>query len=288
MVWYGRRISNQDRPLGTPEQIVPIATIFRPVRRRVTVIVACAVAAAAAWAVLPIAAASDPDALWKLVHGKCVSDQERNHNPAPCTQVDIASGVARGHVVLKDRNGATQFLVIPTARVTGIESPALLAPGAPNYWAPAWEARRYVFLRAQRAFPRDAISLAINSTQGRSQNQLHIHVDCVQPYVRDYLMAHGDEMPIQWSEWTVHFNGHRYWAMRLDGADLRGVDLFDLLARHIPAARGHMGDWTLVAVGLEPTGFAVLAGHVDPLTNDRASGEELQDHGCALAQMLPQ
>jgi len=264
---------------------MPIATLLRPARRRLTILAACAVLAAAA--ALPLAALADPDALWKLVHEQCVPDQLRHHEPAPCTLVSLHRGVARGHVVLKDRNGPTQFLLIPTARVTGIESPALLAPGAPNYWAPAWEARHYVLARAQRDLPRDALSLAINSTQGRSQNQLHIHVDCVRPDVRDYLAAHAAELPPQFSDWTVHFDGHRYWAMRLAGADLRGVDLFDLLVAQIPGARADMGDWTLVAVGLAPTGFAVLAGHVDPLTGDRASGEELQDHGCALAQSLP-
>jgi len=264
---------------------MPIATLLRPARRRLTILAACAVLAAAA--ALPLAAVADPDALWKIVHDQCVPDQLRHHDPAPCTRVSLYRGVARGHVVLKDRNGATQFLLIPTARVTGIESPALLAPGAPNYWAPAWEARRYVFRRARRTLPRDVISLAINSAQGRSQNQLHIHVDCVRPDVRDYLAAHAAELPPHWSDWTVHFNGHRYWAMRLDRADLRGVDLFHLLVRQIPAARADMGDWTLVVVGLAPTGFAVFAGHVDLLTGDRASGEELQDHGCVLAQSLP-
>jgi CDP-diacylglycerol pyrophosphatase len=266
---------------------MPIATLLRPARPGATIFVACAVLAAAAWAVLPLAHAADPDALWKLVHGQCVPDQLRHHDPAPCTRVSLHRGVARGYVVLKDRNGATQFLLIPTARVTGIESPALLAPHAPNYWAPAWEARRFVFARAQRGFPRDAISLAINSTQGRSQNQLHIHVDCVRPDVRDFFAAHVGEVPPQFTDWTVHFDGHRYWAMRLDAADLRGVDLFDLLVRGIPGAHADMGDWTLVVVGLEPAGFVVLAGHVDPATGDRGSGEELQDHGCALASTLP-
>lgn len=273
---------------------MPIATLLRLERRRVTIVLVCAVLAAAAWAVLPTAAA-DPDALWKIVHGQCVPDEVLHHDPAPCARVYITRGAARGYAVLKDRNGATQFLVIPTARVSGIESPALLAPHAPNYWARAWEARRYVILRAKHALPRDAISLAVNSMQGRSQNQLHIHVDCVRPDVRDYLAAHSAELPTQWSDWTVHFDGHRYRAMRLDGPDLRGVDLFELLARHIAAARAdrgadtgaEMGDWTLVAVGLAPTGFAVLAGHVDPASNDHASGEELQDHGCALAATLP-
>ena len=243
--------------------------------------------AAAALGALP-ATAADPDALWKVVHGQCVPDQIRHHHPAPCTRVDLHRGVARGHVVLKDRSGATQFLVIPTARVTGIDSPLLLARHAPNYWAPAWPARRLVFARANRALPRDAIALAINSVEGRSQNQLHIHVDCVRPDVRDYLTAHVAEVPPRWSDWTVHFDGHRFWAMRLAAADLNRINLFDLLANGIPGARDHMGDWTLVAVGVEPTGFIVLAGHVDPATGDRGAGEALQDHGCALAQMLPQ
>jgi CDP-diacylglycerol pyrophosphatase len=230
------------------------------------------------------AAAADPDALWKIVHGKCVPDQRQHHNPAPCARVDLSAGVVRGHVVLKDLRGELQYLVIPTARVTGIESPRLLAPHGPNYWAPAWQARSYVFARAHRTFPRNAIGLAVNSEKGRSQNQLHIHVDCVRPDVRSYLAAHAAELPPHWSQTPVSFDGHRYRAMRIAGATLRGVDLFRLLARGIAGARADMGDWTLVVIGIEPRGFVLLAGHVDPATNDRGSGEDLLDHSCAIAQ----
>ncbi len=233
------------------------------------------------------AAAADPDALWKIVHGQCVPDQQRRRDPAPCERVDIAAGVARGYVVLKDIVGATQFLVIPTARVSGIESPALLAPGAPNYWAAAWQARRYVVARAQRPLPRDALSLAVNSQNGRSQNQLHIHVDCVRPDVRDYLLQHAAALPRKRPAATLQFDGHAYQALRLDSANLRSVNPFSVLARGIPAARARMGDWSLVVVGLEPRGFVLLAGHVDPAAGDRGSGEELQDHSCALAQLPP-
>ena len=234
------------------------------------------------------ASAADPDALWKLVHNKCVPDQRRHHNPAPCEQVVLRHGVGRGVALLKDIVGATQYLVIPTARVTGIESPRLLGPYATNYWAPAWEARRAVFARANRAFPRDAMSLAVNSIYGRSQNQLHIHVDCVRPDVRDYVVFHSGELPPRWTDWTVTFDGHRYLAMRLDNVDdLSGINLFDMLAHTIPGAYDDMGNWTLVVVGVEPTGFVVFAGHVNPATGDRGNGEELQDHGCVLAQTLP-
>ena len=32
---------------------------------------------------------------------------------------------------------------------------------------------------AGRALPDDVLSLAINSIHGRSQDQLHIHIDCI-------------------------------------------------------------------------------------------------------------
>jgi len=257
--------------------------------RRAALRTACCTAWALATIVLcaPPAWAADPDVLWKIVHGKCVPDQLRHHRPAPCAKVDLAGGVARGNVVLKDLRGATQFLVIPTARVTGIESPALLARGAPNYWAPAWQARRYVFARAHRALPRDAIGLAVNSEKGRSQNQLHIHIDCVRPDVRRSLREHAAGLSPRWSRVPLRFDGHRYWAMRVGGADLHGVDPFRALARGMTGARADMGDWTLVVVGVAPRGFVLLAGHVDPATNDDGSGEDLLDHDCALARSLP-
>jgi CDP-diacylglycerol pyrophosphatase len=254
-------------------------------RRQPTRIRFAALALAAVALGLTPARASDPDALWKIVNGQCVPNQQQHHNAAPCAEVDLTGGVARGHVVLKDLVGDTQFLLIPTARVTGIEDPALLAANAPNYWAPAWVARFYVFARAHHELPRDAVGLAVNSTQGRSQNQLHIHVDCVRPDLRRYLLRHARRIGQRWADLGEAINGHRYLAMRVPNSDLAALDPFEVLARNIPAARQHMGNWTLVAVGM-PHGFVLLAGHVNPATNDPGSGEELLDHDCALAKTL--
>ncbi len=77
-------------------------------------------AAAVVVAFLPIVflgAATDPDILWKIVHGKCVVDETRLGHPAPCAVVDLA----RGYAILKDIVGETQYLLIPTARVTGAQ-----------------------------------------------------------------------------------------------------------------------------------------------------------------------
>jgi CDP-diacylglycerol pyrophosphatase len=222
-------------------------------------------------------AAADSDALWYVVSEQCVPDQQQSHSPKPCELVDLAAG----YVVLKDRDGNTQFLVMPTARVAGIESPAILAPDAPNYWQDAWEARRFVDARAGRELPRDAISLAINSEYGRSQNQLHIHVDCVRPSVRAALQAHADAIGQQWAPFPVQLAGHDYLAMRLTQPEFGTTNPFALMANGVPGARDDMGRYTLVAVG-DPVGFVLLAGRADGLTN-RGSGEELQDHACALA-----
>ena len=231
------------------------------------------------------ARARDPDVLWKIVHDQCVPNQQHHRDPAPCLEVDLTGGVGRGHAVLKDLVGETQFLVIPTARITGIEDPALLAPRAPNYWTPAWIARFHVSARARTELPRSAIALAVNSVKSRSQNQLHIHIDCVQPGLRRYLAWRAPRIRTRWSDIGKAYNGHRYLAMRIDSRDLAGADPFQLLARGIPAARKHMGNWTLVAVGT-PRGFVLLAGHINAATHDDAEGDELLDHGCALARTM--
>ncbi len=221
-------------------------------------------------------ATPDPDALWRIVSTQCVPDQRQHADPAPCAAVDLDGGSA----VLKDLVGANQFLLIPTARVTGIESPALLAPDAPNYFEDAWQARSFVDERAGWTLPRDWVSLAINSVFARSQTQLHIHVDCVRADVRAAL----SEYPVgpRWAPFPVPLAGQPYDAITVDGEDLETVNPFVLLADGLEGARADMGSRTLVVVGSADAdgrpGFVVLAGHTDPATGDLAEGEELQDH----------
>ena len=64
---------------------------------------------------------------------------------------------------------------------------ALLKVHSENYFADAWQAREYVSGALHEVLPRDDIGLAINSLRGRSQDQLHIHIDCIRPDVRAAL-----------------------------------------------------------------------------------------------------
>ncbi len=92
-----------------------------------------------------------------------------------CAEANLAVGYA----MLKDLVGIAQYLLIPTARVSGIESPLLLESDAPNYWRDAWASRTYVEAKLGCTLPRDEMSLATNSASRRTHNQLHIHIDCL-------------------------------------------------------------------------------------------------------------
>ena len=193
-----------------------------------------------------------------------------------------ASTSTAGSAVLKDLVGETQFLLIPTARSSGIDDPAILAPTAPNYFAAAWRAKSFVDERAGVELPRQWMSLAINSAYARSQNQLHIHVDCVRPDVHDALTEHGSAVGPAWAPFPVELAGHRYDAMSVDGDDLGRPTRstcwptgWRARARTWPLER-----WWWWA-RKTPTGdrvSSILTDRADAATGDQAAGEELQDH----------
>lgn len=237
------------------------------------------------WLLLPGAPAmADPSALWNITNRKCVPHMRESNDPSPCAIVDLEAG----YVVLKDLIGATQFLLIPTVRISGLESPAVLDPDATNYWDRAWRARLLTENRAGKPLPREALSLAINSPYGRSQDQLHIHIDCVRRDVRDALAAHRDAIDQFWREFPVKLAGQRWRAFRVDGQNLGLVNPFRLLAKGDPDVGDDMGKHSLAVVGMtwsnEVAGFALLEGTVDPPDPSGASAEVLQDHDCALAR----
>jgi CDP-diacylglycerol pyrophosphatase len=223
---------------------------------------------------------ADHDALWKIVHDRCVPDQSGHGDPAPCVTVNLAERWA----LYKDDNGKTQFLLIPTDRVTGIEDPFILSERAPNYWEAAWDARRFVNQRAGRNLTDDQIALAINSQFSRSQNQLHIHIDCLRPDVRDALHQLQPQIGTSWMRATVL--GQDYDVRWLSAEDLKGRNLFSAVAEHLQSGRP-MGAETVVLAGTTlpdgTSGLDLLAGRTG-IGGNRGNGEKLEDHSCAIAK----
>ena len=222
-------------------------------------------------------ARADRLALWKIVHEQCVPAADKHEPPPPpCLSVGGAD------VVIKDRNGVGQLLDIPTAQVTGIEDPRLLGAGAPNYFAAAWRARGLMTRYRKAPPPREAIAITVNSEFSRSQDQLHLHVDCVRPEVAQALAAYAPHLDSEWRPMTEALHGRKYWARRLD--DIESANPFRLLADGVPGAREKMGLWSLAAVPVQydgKPGFALIADPAELTAGGHA--EDIQDHDCALA-----
>jgi len=200
-------------------------------------------------------------ALWRVVRGLCMTDMKVSGHPAPCLEVNPA-----GYAVLRDPQARTEILLVPTTRLIGIESPELQVPG-------------------------EDVGMAINSAFGRSQDQLHIHVDCVLPDVKAALAAHAGEIGATWTPLSFALAGKYYRALRLDGDALAERDPFKLLAQGSPKARADMARQTLAVVGVRSNdgrpGFILLAATGDTPGNPDGAGEALLDHSCAVLEDSP-
>ena len=242
-----------------------------------------AMLAAAAFAAQP--AHADRLALWTIVHGQCVAHAEAGQGPAPCERVDLSHGEDQGAALLKDRVGVAQFLAIPTRRVTGIEDPVALDPAAPNYFAFAWAARDALAARLGGAPPREDLSIAINSEFARSQDQLHLHLDCLDGEVAATLAADLGTFDETWRPMAEPLKGRVYWARRVLSDDLSGIRPLELLADGVPDAKAHMALESLAVVGATfagESGFVLLADRAELTQGGHA--EDLQDHDCAVAR----
>ncbi|MGA2491760.1 MAG: CDP-diacylglycerol diphosphatase [Roseiarcus sp.] len=250
-----------------------------------------AVAALAAFVVLGLTALparADRLALWTIVHGQCVAHAAAGQGPAPCERIDLAHGDDQGVALLKDRVGIAQFLAIPTRRVTGIEDPFALDPAAPDYFAFAWAARDALAVRLGRTLRREDVSIAINSEFARSQDQLHLHLDCLDRDVAATLAGDLGSLDEVWRPMAEPLKGRVYWARRVLSDDLSGVRPLALLADGAPDAKAHMADESVIAIGATfagKAGFVLLADRAELTQGGHA--EDLQDHDCASARKAP-
>ncbi|CBG90536.1 CDP-diacylglycerol diphosphatase [Citrobacter rodentium] len=220
----------------------------------------------------------NPDALRNIVFGQCLPNQLQHNDPAPCAEVKPAAG----YVVFKDRNGPLQYLLMPTYRINGTESPLLLEQPTPNFFWLAWQARDFMSQKYGKDIPDSAVSLAINSRSGRTQDHFHIHISCLRPDVRAQLDASLAKVSSRWLPLPGGLRGHEYLARRVTESELMQRSPFMMLAEEVPEARQHMGSYALAMARQSDNSFVLLATRRNLLTLNRASAEEIQDHSCAL------
>ena len=124
--------------------------------------------------------------------------------------------------------------------------------------------------------PRGVVGLAVNPPGSRSQDQLHIHLECMSAEVVSALDEVSGRLGADWTQ--VHIGGATFAARRLAGEHLE-QNPFEILARDIPGTRRTPADYTLLLAGRQfpdGPGFALLAG------TERAA-ELLLDSSCAAA-----
>ena len=220
----------------------------------------------------------ESDTLRKIVLEECLPNQQQNQNPSPCAEVKPNAG----YVVLKDLNGPLQYLLMPTWRINGTESPLLLKSGTPNFFWLAWQARSFMSQKYGQEIPDKAVSLTINSRSGRTQNHLHIHISCLRTDVRKQLDDNLAKISTRWLPLPGGLRGHEYLARRVTENELAQRSPFMMLAEEVPDAREHMGSYALAMVRQSDESFVLLATQRNLLALNLASAEEIQDHQCDI------
>jgi CDP-diacylglycerol pyrophosphatase len=220
-----------------------------------------------------------PDALRQIVQDQCVLNWQQHQNPSPCERVFLADPKEgrSGYAVIADSKGGAHYLLVPTQTMAGTDGGELLDPDLPNYFAEAWHSRDLITQFVGHAVPRSAIGLAVNTAHTRSQNQFHIHIDCLRRDVVESLRASAERMTEVWS--PIDVAGSTYQGMRISAEGLDGSNPFELLSGLTPDMRHHMGEYTLVAAGMQfknGPGFILL-------TATGPTGELLMDSSCTVA-----
>lgn len=248
-------------------------------RRLVITLVTMVVLVTVGCAYIALNHSKNADQLWKIVSQQCVPGQVKKNDPSPCRQVNIQDG----YVVLKDRNGPLQFLLMPVAKITGVESQSLLNPATPNFLAEAWRARHFMEEKRGAIIDDRVYSLAINSRWGRTQDQLHIHISCLRPDIRQQLDALSSRLNDKWQ--TERLGSHDYLVRIVSRDEFKRTSPFIRIANELPGARDNMGSYGIAIAALEDGKRVLMVVKRNLLLLNRASAEELQDHRCTLLNL---
>jgi CDP-diacylglycerol pyrophosphatase len=212
--------------------------------------------------------AARPNSLWSLA--QCCAR-------SLATDPDCRSySRARGFIILKDNSPLKPdgYLIIPTAKVTGIEDPHIFAPPVADFWAYGWQEGQIYLKR-----PAPDTALAINSAFGRTQNQLHIHISCLRHDVAEALAANEAKIgtdPAAPFEIRLPPHDNLYRVVRV--ASLSADRPFDRVAA-MPGARTEMAAQGIAVAGSRTPGvyFVLDTRHHG---DNPGAAEELLDQSC--------
>ncbi|AZG15928.1 CDP-diacylglycerol diphosphatase [Cupriavidus pauculus] len=224
------------------------------------------------------------DSLWKNVQQRCLVPPSPAH--ADCVIVDRA----QGFVLYKDMIGASHYLVIPDHAMAGVDDPRVWQDGPRNAWSFGWQARDIVGKAVGRPLPDTLLGLAINARTSRSQDQLHIHLDCISDRAREFLL--NGNIGTQWQD--LSFNGKPMRAMLVPAEPAAlPVNPFSLVRQDVlgKAADGTIADRGVFVAYVKPAagpaGFVVVDEPVDKARGSNGHASDFLDRGCKLGRADP-
>ncbi|SFU58525.1 CDP-diacylglycerol diphosphatase [Xenorhabdus koppenhoeferi] len=220
----------------------------------------------------------NPNALWEIVNQQCVPNQIKNANPSPCLKVDLD----KKYVLFKDEKGPKHDLIMPTYKVTGIESPELQKNSSPSFFSYAWDERTNLTKGDNKNIDDNRISLAVNSKYGRSQDQLHIHLSCLKKEVSVALEKDKDAISNDWKVLPSKLEGHTYLVKKLESNDLYKENPFKLLQNYISRIDDDIEYYGLAVSKLKDGSMVLLANRFDLLELNLGSAGEIQDYKCNM------
>jgi CDP-diacylglycerol pyrophosphatase len=221
----------------------------------------------------------DHDALWKIVHDRCEVGYQRAGVYAPCVLVDEASGTA----LYKGDFDPYDFLLLPLARVTGTEDPALQESTGPNYLYAAWAARFLLTSRLNNSLPESEVVLTINPKNMRTQDQLHIHISCASPTTSAVLKNVDASEYVRWNQLPVDLDGHPYEALAVSRRDLESKNLFQDVYMKVAADRKSIENAGIAVANVAPDQFLLLV--AEGTEDEPVKADAIQDRNCSIAKV---
>lgn len=197
---------------------------------------------------------ADREALWKIVHDRCEFGYRRTGAYAPCTFVDEQSGTA----LYKADFDPYQFLLIPLARITGIEDPALRESAGRNYLYDAWAARFLVTARLNNSLPESDVVLTINPKNARTQDQLHIHISCSSPTTSAALRNVDTSEYVGWKQLPIDLGGRRFQGLAVDTKAFESRNLFRDIYLKVTADGKKMENASIAVANVAQDQFLLL------------------------------
>ena len=206
---------------------------------------------------------------------ECAAAAEKLHvqqgrNLGGCPYVDIRK--TQKYVIENGKPEKNHYLLVPTRRITGIESAYLRSKAKPpkHYWDNAWKQAQAKGATPVKK-PANMIGLGINAKYSidvhhpvRTQDQLHIHMETLLGGVRKSLDSHDKEItdkPSKWKDSIVPVEGSKgkkwYRVLRVKSLNR---NLFKLLYDNVvrKEKNGTMANQMMAAARRTKGGFYVL------------------------------